>query len=69
MRKAIGYFEKNKLRTVKKTEIIKFRRLLLFMERGYHKKGSGVEERMERIVKRFRDRKKSQRSKEEIVQL
>ena len=63
LRKAIGYFEKNKLRTVKNYEMVTFRRLLLFMERGYHKKGSGVEERMERMVKRFRDRKRAKDQK------
>lgn len=63
LRKAIGYFEKNKLRTVKNHEMVTFRRLLLFMERGYHRKGSGVEERMERIVKRFRERKRAKDQK------
>lgn len=63
LRKAIGYFEKNKLRTVKNHEMVTFRRLLLFMERGYHRKGSGLEERMERIVKRFRERKRAKDQK------
>ena len=59
LKKAVGYFEKNKLRTIKNIEMVTFRRLLLFMERGYHKKGSGKEERMERMVKRFRERKRA----------
>ena len=63
LRKAIGYFENNKLRTVKNHDIVTLRRLLLFMERGYHKKGSGVEERMERMVKKFRERKRARDQK------
>lgn len=63
LREALEYFENNKLRTVKNQDKVTLRRLLLFMERGYHKKGSGVEERMERIVNKFRERKKARDQK------
>ena len=58
LREVIGYFERNKLRTIKNYEMVTFRRLLLFLERGYHRKGSEKKERVEELLRRFRERKK-----------
>jgi LAGLIDADG endonuclease len=57
--KLLEYFSKYNLRTVLNVDCITFRRLLLFLERGYHISPNPIlRNRIDNLIRLFRKRKK-----------
>ena len=52
------YFEKYPLKTIKHPDFITIRRLVLFIERGYHLKNHPLKDRIDNLIKIFKNRKK-----------
>lgn len=54
----LAYFEKYPLKTIKHPDFITIRRLVLFIERGYHLKNHPLKYRIDNLIKIFKNRKK-----------
>lgn len=54
----LAYFEQYGLKTIKHTDFITIRRLVLFIERGYHLKNHPLKYRIDNLIKIFKNRKK-----------
>lgn len=54
----LAYFEQYQLKTIKHADFITIRRLVLFIERGYHLKDHPLKYRIDNLIKIFKNRKK-----------
>lgn len=54
----LAYFEQYPLKTIKHTDFITIKRLVLFIERGYHLKDHPLKYRIDNLIKIFKNRKK-----------
>lgn len=54
----LAYFERYPLKTIKHPDFITIRRLVLFIERGYHLKNHPLKDRIDNLIKIFKNRKK-----------
>lgn len=54
----LAYFEQYPLKTIKHTDFITIKRLVLFIERGYHLKDHLLKYRIDNLIKIFKNRKK-----------